>query len=175
MKPTLFTDSSYSRLYYSLIRFTDMKRGKAICLVRHWASANHLSYCNVCPGSNSSIPDLDSFSRTEFFSPRPYFTEVQLYKSLQSLYKSIDQSILDGDLLESVLVLRCLISDIAYRFWHSYGMEIESEDTVYSLCNDSLDPYSIWEPTTCLWNDCLAYQKLDLNPFQEVEDGTFNE
>lgn len=174
MKSMIFTESGYSRLYYSLIRFTNMKRGKAIHLIQDWSNANYLSYYGEYP-SKVKRSDFDALAQTEIFPPNPYFTEVQLYKSLQALYDSIDQTLLHGDLLESVLFLRCSISDLAYRFWHSYGIEIESEDTVYSLCNDSLDAYSTWEPTTCLWKDCLHYQRLDLNPFQEGYNETIDE
>ena len=56
---------------------------------------------------------------------RPYRTEVQLYKSLLFLKRSIDRDLIVSAQREALQTLRCIISNLEYRFYKAYGMEIE--------------------------------------------------
>ncbi len=71
---------------------------------------------------------------------RPYRTEVQLYKSLLFLKRSIDRDLIVSAQREALQTLRCIISNLEYRFYKAYGMEIEDKRTVYGECTYRLVP-----------------------------------
>ena len=71
---------------------------------------------------------------------RPYRTEVQLYKSLLALKRSIDRDCIVTSQREALQMLRCVISNLEYRFYKAYNMEFEDKRTVYSECAFQLIP-----------------------------------
>lgn len=71
---------------------------------------------------------------------RPYRTEVQLYKSLLALKHGIDRDLIITAQREALQTLRCILSNIEYRFYKAYGMEIEDKRTVYGECLYRLIP-----------------------------------
>lgn len=85
---------------------------------------------------------------------RPYRTEVQLYKSLLFLKHSIDRDLIISAQKEDLQTLRCIISNLEYRFYKAYGMEIEDKRTVYGECTYHLVPRED-EPSVCLMHDWI--------------------
>ena len=85
---------------------------------------------------------------------RPYRTEVQLYKSLLCLKRSIDRELIVTAQREALQTLRCIISNLEYRFYKAYGMEIEDKRTVYGECTYRLVPRED-EPSVCLMHDWI--------------------
>ena len=83
---------------------------------------------------------------------RPYRTEVQLYKSLLALKRSIDRDCIVTSQREALQMLRCVISNLEYRFYKAYNMEFEDKRTVYSECAFRLIPHED-EPSVCLMRD----------------------
>ena len=73
-------------------------------------------------------------------SYRPYRTEVQLYKALQCLQYSVEQDLMTSAQREALQKLRCIISNIEYRFYKAFGMEIEDSRTIYNVCAFNLVP-----------------------------------
>ena len=81
-----------------------------------------------------------------------YRTEVQLYKSLLALKRSIDRDCIVTSQREALQMLRCVISNLEYRFYKAYNMEFEDKRTVYSECAFRLIPRED-EPSVCLMRD----------------------
>ena len=81
-----------------------------------------------------------------------YRTEVQLYKSLMALKRSIDRDCIVTSQREALQMLRCVISNLEYRFYKAYNMEFEDKRTVYSECAFRLIPHED-EPSVCLMRD----------------------
>ena len=90
----------------------------------------------------------------EHMDCRPYRTEVQLYKSLLFLKRSIDRDLIVTSQREALQTLRCIISNLEYRFYKAYGMEIEDKRTVYGECTYRLVPRED-EPSVCLMHDWI--------------------
>ncbi|EKC67999.1 hypothetical protein OBE_05165, partial [human gut metagenome] len=55
---------------------------------------------------------------------------------------------------EALQTLRCIISNLEYRFYKAYGMEIEDKRTVYGECTYRLVPRED-EPSVCLMHDWI--------------------
>ena len=85
---------------------------------------------------------------------RPYRTEVQLYKAILSLQRSIDRDFIITSQREALQKLRCIAGNLEYRFYKSYGMEIEDKRTVYSECVYRLIPKET-EPSVCRMKDWI--------------------
>ena len=51
-------------------------------------------------------------------------------------------------------MLRCVISNLEYRFYKAYNMEFEDKRTVYSECAFRLIPHED-EPSVCLMHDWI--------------------
>ena len=85
---------------------------------------------------------------------RPYRTEVQLYKSLLFLKRSIDRELIVTTQREALQTLRCILSNLEYRFYKAYRMEIEDKRTVFGECSYRLVPRED-EPSVCLMRDWI--------------------
>ena len=85
---------------------------------------------------------------------RPYRTEIQLYKSLLFLLRSIDRELIITSQREALQTLRCIISNLEYRFYKAYGMEIEDKRTVYEECTYRLVPREDGT-SVCLMHDWI--------------------
>ena len=79
---------------------------------------------------------------------------LQLYKSLLFLKRSIDRDLIVSAQREALQTLRCIISNLEYRFYKAYGMEIEDKRTVYGECTYRLVPRED-EPSVCLMHDWI--------------------
>ena len=87
-------------------------------------------------------------------SYRPYRTEVQLYKALLFLQYSVNRDLLDSNQREALQTLRCVISNIEYRFYKAFGMEIEDSRTVFKECAFNVIPKDN-EPSVCLMHEWI--------------------
>ena len=78
----------------------------------------------------------------------------QLYKSLLFLQRSVDRDLIVTSQREALQTLKCIISNIEYRFYKAYEMEIEDKRTVYGECTYRLVPRED-EPSVCLMHDWI--------------------
>ena len=70
------------------------------------------------------------------------------------LKRSIDRDLIVSAQREALQTLRCIISNLEYRFYKAYGMEIEDKRTVYGECTYRLVPRED-EPSVCLMHDWI--------------------
>ena len=66
--------------------------------------------------------------------------------------RSIDRDCIVTSQREALQMLRCVISNLEYRFYKAYNMEFEDKRTVYSECAFRLIPRED-EPSVCLMHD----------------------
>jgi len=144
--------AGYTHLYRSLLRFCHMKTGEAKEFLFTLNTANIDSYLYSHPYARLHESTPFVFCSKLDTHLRPYRTEVQLYKSLCALKRGIDREVITATQREGVSRLRCLIGNIEYRFFKTYGFEIDDMRTVFSLCAFSLIPKED-EPTVCLLRD----------------------
>ena len=152
----------YVHLYRSLLRFYDMPENEVREMLYLLNTANLDCYEYYHPERDVIQSGPVAFSNwLEHMNCRPYRTEVQLYKSLLFLKRSIDRDLIVTSQREALQTLRCIISNLEYRFYKAYGMEIEDKRTVYGECTYRLVPRED-EPSVCL---------MDL-PSQRIMPGT---
>ena len=137
MVNTIVSIPGYVHLYRSLLRFYDMPENEIREMLYLLNTAN-LDFCGW-------LEEMDC---------RPYRTEVQLYKALLFLKRSVDRDLIVTSQREALQTLRCILSNIEYRFYKAYGMEIEDKRTVYSDCAYRLVPRED-EPSVCLMHDWI--------------------
>lgn len=145
---TCFTPAGFSRFTLSLCRFCGMKRTEALVLTNLCARANFDAFRAAAPGERrGEIRGLSSFSLWN--EGKPYQTEVQLYKAIQTLLRNIE----GGEYAdtEAAAHLRALLNELNERCWNSYGLDMEDERTVYALCKATLEPEK--EPAYVLLED----------------------
>ena len=128
----------YVHLYRSLLRFYHSSENeiKEMLYV--------LNTANLDPALFSTWLDNMSY--------RPYRTEVQLHKALVCLKHSVDREFMTVEQREALQKLRCIISNIEYRFYKAFGVEIDDNRTVYNECVFGLVPDED-EPSVCLMHD----------------------
>lgn len=155
MVHTLFSIPGYIHLYRSLLRFYDKPSGelKEMLYLLNTANLDSFRYYNpkIYVAERSPIAFCRSLDGQDC---RPYRTEVQLYKSLMALKRGIDYRCLVTSQREALQALKCIISNIEYRFYKAYGMEIEDRRTVYADCVYRLIPKDD-EPSVCLLHDWI--------------------
>lgn len=145
----------YVHLYRSLLRFYDMPENEVREMLYQLNTANLDCYEYYHPERNVIQSGPVLFNRwLETMDRRPYRTEVQLYKSLMGLKRSIDRELIITAQREALQALRCVISNLEYRFYKAYGLEIEDKRTVYDECTYYLVPRAD-EPSVCLINDWI--------------------
>ena len=66
----------------------------------------------------------------------------------------IDRDLIVSAQREALQTLRCIISNLEYRFYKAYGMEIEDKRTVYGECTYRLVPRED-EHSVCLMHDWI--------------------
>ena len=143
----------YVHLYRSLLRFYPMPENeiKEMLYVLNTANLDCFGYyhpeiCVVQSGPALFSNWLDNMSY------RPYRTEVQLHKALVCLKHSVDREFMTVEQREALQKLRCIISNIEYRFYKAFGVEIDDNRTVYNECVFGLVPDED-EPSVCLMHD----------------------
>ena len=155
MVHTLFSLSGYAHLYRSMLRFYDMPSGRLKEMLYMLNTANLDSYRYYNPHARVAESGPVAFNGwLEDPSFRPYRTEVQLYKALLALKRGIDYEVIITAQREALQALRCVISNIEYRFYKAYGMEIDDKRTVYADCTFWLVPRDD-EPSVCLMHDWI--------------------
>lgn len=155
MVNTIVPISGYVHLYRSLLRFYHLSENeiKEMLFVLNTANLDCFGYFHPCCLMIESGPvsfEL-SLNRLDY---RPYRTEVQLYKSLLFLQYSLDKDLMTGNQREALQKLRCILSNIEYRFYKAFGIEIEDNRTVYSECVFHAIPNDN-EPSVCLIRDWI--------------------
>ena len=152
MSKRLFAIPGYVHLYRSLLRFCKLGVDDAQELVYWLNTANLDSY-------RSAYPDVPLYESTPFHftkhfesKARPYRTEVQLYKALEALNRSISYDAIISQQREAVQQAKCIMSNLDYDFFKAFGLEIDSPLTVYRHCRNHLIPYED-EPSVCLYQD----------------------
>ena len=141
MVNTIIFHSRYVHLYRSLLRFYDMPENEVREMLYLLNTANLDCYEYYHPDRSVIQSGPVAFCGwLETKDCRPYRTEVQLYKSLLFLKRSIDRDLIVSAQREALQTLRCIISNLEYRFYKAYGMEIEDKRTVYGECTYRLVP-----------------------------------
>lgn len=145
---TCFTPAGFSRFTLSLSRFCHMNRMEALVLTNLCARANFDAFRAAAPGERrGEIRGITSFSL--WIDGKPYQTEVQLYKAIQTLLCNMEGG--ENAATEAASHLRALLNDLNEHCWNSYGLDIEDVRTVYTLCKPTLEPET--EPACVLLED----------------------
>lgn len=147
---TCFTPAGFSRFTLSLCRFCGMKRTEALVLTNLCARSNFDAFRTAAPSERrGEIRGLASFSLWN--EGKPYQTEVQFYKAIQTLLINMKGG--ENADTEAAAKLRSLLNELNEHCWDSYGLDMEDELTVYALCEPTLEPDT--EPACVLlenWN-----------------------
>lgn len=155
MVNTIVSIPGYVHLYRSLLRFYEMPENEVREMLYLLNTANLECYGYYHPERMLVESGPVAFSGwLEHMDCRPYRTEVQLYKSLLFLKCSIDRDLIITSQREALQMLRCILSNLEYRFYKAYGMEIEDKRTVYGECTYWLVPRED-EPSVCLMRDWM--------------------
>ena len=155
MVNTIVSIPGYVHLYRSLLRFYDMPENEIREMLYLLNTANLNWYEYYHPERELALSGLVAFCHwLETMDCRPYRTEVQLYKSLLFLQRSVDRDLIVTSQREALQTLKCIISNIEYRFYKAYEMEIEDKRTVYGECTYRLVPRED-EPSVCLMHDWI--------------------
>ena len=155
MVNTIVPIPGYVHLYRSLLRFCDMPSAELKEMLYLLNTANLDSYGFYHPEAHVIESGPVAFCRwLDRQSARPYRTEVQLYKAILSLQRSIDRDFIVTSQREALQKLRCIAGNLEYRFYKAYGMEIEDKRTVYSECVYRLIPKET-EPSVCMMKDWI--------------------
>ena len=145
----------YIHIYRSLLRFCQMPENEMKQLLYALNTANLDCFAYYHPAclivESSPVAFSIWLNNSEY---RPYRTEVQLYKALLFLQHSVDRDLMTSAQREALQTLRCIISNIEYRFYKIFGMEIKDVRTVYSECVFGAVPKEN-EPSVCLMRDWI--------------------
>ena len=155
MVNTIVSIPGYVHLYRSLLRFYDMPENEIREMLYLLNTANLDCYEYYHPERELVESGPVAFCHwLETMDCRPYRTEVQLYKSLLFLQRSVDRDLIVTSQREALQTLKCIISNIEYRFYKAYEMEIEDKRTVYGECTYRLVLRED-EPSVCLMHDWI--------------------
>ena len=150
----LFSIIGYAHLYRSLLRFEKMNINEAKELVYCLNTANLDTYGNAYPDVSLFPSSPVTFCQKLSGNERPYRTEVQLYKSLETLKSNINFDLLISRQREAVQKMTCIMSNLEFNFYKVFDTEIDSPITVYPQCRNHLIPYEN-EPSVCMFNEWL--------------------
>ena len=141
MVNTIIPIPGYVHLYRSRLRFYEMPENEVREMLYLLNTANLDCYSYYHPERELTESGPVAFSGwLDRMDCRPYRTEVQLYKSLLCLKRSIDRDLIVTSQRETLQALKCVTSNIEYRFYKAYRMEIEDKRTVYGECAYRLVP-----------------------------------
>ena len=148
--------TGYIHLYRSLLRFYDMPENeiKEMLYALNTANLDCFGYYHPDITIIESGPATFTY-RLERSRNRPYRTEVQLYKALEALEHSVERPLMTCYQREALQTLRCVMSNLEYRFYKSYGVEIDDGRTVYGECAFHLIPKEN-EPSVPIMDDWLC-------------------
>ena len=152
MKNEKYTLSDFRHLSRSLIKFFKMSQETALYYVSCWFRL----YEQTITPSKPSVPHkaLDSvgLSSDLLMSGRPYHTEIQLYRSLESLrqtFVGVEMNRYDEPVIQQI---NKLVHEIRDAFFAKHRLEIDDPETVYSMCREHLVPDSS-EPMQIMYDD----------------------
>lgn len=133
--------TGYIHLYRSLLRFYDMSESEVKEMLYTLNTANLDCFGYYHPDIRIIECGPATFAyRLEKSRDRPYRTEVQLYKALEALKCSVEAPLMTSYQREALQKLKCILSNLEYRFYKAYGMEIFDNRTVYGECAFRLIP-----------------------------------
>ena len=123
MVNTIVSIPGYVHLYRSLLRFYDMPENEIREMLYLLNTANLDCYAYYHPEVHVIESGPVAFCGwLEEMDCRPYRTEVQLYKALLFLKRSVDRDLIVTSHREALQTLRCILSNIEYRFYKAFGM-----------------------------------------------------
>lgn len=145
----------YVHIYRSLLRFYHMPENEVMEMLYMLNTANLDCFKHYHP--RFLVIESGPLTFTTWLKNpncRPYRTEVQLYKALEYLEQSVETELMTLDQREALQTLRCIMSNIEYRFYKAFGMEIEDKRTIYDQCVYNAVPRED-EPSVCLMHDWI--------------------
>lgn len=124
----------YRHMYRSLMRYFSLDRMDAAELLYPLYVGN----IDTCAYFSVPVPEVE-LSRDAFYSlaepyARPYHTELQLYRSMNTLLRSIHR---EASIQETRAAVRCfemMVSALMDRFERVYDCEITDPRTRYDEC-----------------------------------------
>lgn len=147
MKNEKYAPSDFRYLAKSLIKFFKMSQETALYYVSCWF---RLHVQTLTP-PNSTLSPV-SISAELLLSGRPYHTEIQLYRSLESLrqtFVGVEVNRYDEPVIQQI---NKLVHEIRDAFFAKHRLEIDDPETVYSICQEHLVPDSS-EPMQIMYDD----------------------
>ena len=149
-KPRYIPVSGYLHFYRSLLLYTSI-RPHAACQMLYDLYTGNL---DTCQGMKVRIFSLElTFSefcrlllRTQ---ARPYRTPIQLYRSMEDIFRNVRNPFITSDSRKSLQRLRALSDALALRFEQIYDLDIADPRTCYARCRPRLTSYSD-EPVSCI-------------------------
>lgn len=147
MKNEKYAPSDFRHLAKSLIKFFKMSQETALYYVSCWF---RLHVQTLTPSNSNSSPV--SISSELLMSGRPYHTEIQLYRSLESLrqtFVGVEVNRYDEPVIQQI---NKLVHEIRDAFFAKHRIEIDDPETVYSICREHLVPDSS-EPMQIMYDD----------------------
>lgn len=147
MKNEKYAPSDFRHLAKSLIKFFKMSQETALYYVSCWF---RLHVQTLTP-PNSNLSPV-SISSELLMSGRPYHSEIQLYRSLESLrqiFVGAEANRYDEPVIQQI---NKLVHEIRDAFFAKHRIEIDDPETVYSICREHLVPDSS-EPMQIMYDD----------------------
>lgn len=147
MKNEKYAPSDFRHLAKSLIKFFKMSQETALYYVSCWFRL-HVQTLTTSNSNSSPV----SISSELLMSGRPYHTEIQLYRSLESLrqtFVGVEVNRYDEPVIQQI---NKLVHEIRDAFFAKHRLEIDDPETVYSICREHLVPESS-EPMQIMYDD----------------------
>jgi len=154
MNKKKFTIPGYSQFYRSLPRFY---HGIDDAYALKFTYSLYLAANSVYRHKNPGVIVME-YVEQDFYKlilhrkAKPYRTEVQLYRALELLLKSLSCDALKDSQVYLLGELMELMYDSEVRFYKAFDMEITDIRTVHCICANSLVPHRN-EPGVCLIQD----------------------
>lgn len=152
MKNEKYAPFDFRHIAKSLIKFFKMSQETALYYVGCWVRL----YEQTFTPPNQSLPrktsESNSLSTELLMSGRPYHTEIQLYRSLESLrhtFVGVEVNRYDEPVIQQI---NKLVHEIRDAFFAKHRIEIDDPETVYSICREHLVPDSS-EPMQIMYDD----------------------
>lgn len=124
----------YRHMYRSLLRFFSLPRQEALSLLYALYIGN-LDTCHY-EGVPPQVTELtaEGFCSLVSVYARPYHTEVQMYRSMHALLRSIRYEATIQDTRRAISRFRILAGTLENRFEDTYDCDITDPKTTYALC-----------------------------------------
>ena len=147
--------NGYAHLYRSFLRFTRMEPSEAKVMTYFLHTANFDTYKQEHPKAKVFPACPAAFTTILGIYARPYHTEMQFIRALETLDESIDYDHCTEFQQEYIIKMRTIIGDMSFAFSNAYDIEYDDPRTVYSHCVDDLIP-SDDEPGVCLYREWVS-------------------